>query len=244
MYEWLFLYFRILKKMFFEKWKNGKSKSQKSRKSQKNYSEFSYFRVLDFSLWSKSKTRIWDSWKKISEIFKISEFLTWPEKIYRNRAKEKISIIHDQLPHKDRKGQCSKISWTLPIMWYQYLLGTFSASFPWLLAMKFYFLFQIQCLAFRLCSSMIVFYTSLEVVKLDFLENKIRYVRCIFANFIVTFETKSKLMFKKKNGVMCILETQSVTLFFSYFYYPHKLESGNTYGKQLLYIMTCIHREK
>ena len=101
-----------------------------------------------------------------------------------------------------------------------------------------------QCLAFRLCSSMIVFYTSLEVVKLDFLENKIRYVRCIFANFIVTFETKSKLMFKKKNGVMCILETQSVTLFFSYFYYPHKLESGNTYGKQLLYIMTCIHREK
>ena len=45
-------------------------------------------------------------------------------------------------------------------------------------------------LAFRLCSSMIIlFYTSLEVIKLAFLENKSRYVCCIFANF--TFETKS-----------------------------------------------------
>ena len=46
------------------------------------------------------------------------------------------------------------------------------------------------CLAFRLCSSMIVFYTSLEIIKLAFLENKSRYVCCIF-NFIFTFETKS-----------------------------------------------------
>ena len=47
------------------------------------------------------------------------------------------------------------------------------------------------CLTFCLCSSMIAFYTSLEVIKLAFLENKSRYVCCIFANFIFTFETKS-----------------------------------------------------
>ena len=47
------------------------------------------------------------------------------------------------------------------------------------------------CLAFLLCSSKIVFYTSLEVIKLAFLENKSRYVCCIFANFIFAFETKS-----------------------------------------------------
>ena len=47
------------------------------------------------------------------------------------------------------------------------------------------------CLVFRLCCSMIVFYTRLEVIKLAFLENKSRYVCCIFANFIFTLETKS-----------------------------------------------------
>ena len=41
---------------------------------------------------------------------------------------------------------------------------------------------------------------------------------------------------------MCIIQTQPVTLFFLYFYYPHELESGNTYNKKL-YIMTCTHRE-
>ena len=36
----------------------------------------------------------------------------------------------------------------------------------------------------------------------------------------------------EKNGVMCILQTQSVTFFFFlYFDYPHELESGNTYDK-------------
>ena len=84
MYERLFLYFRILKKTFFEKWKNGKLKTrkgQKSWKSWKNYSEFSYFQVSDFALQPKSKTRIWNYWKKISEIFEISEvseIWTWP----------------------------------------------------------------------------------------------------------------------------------------------------------------------
>ena len=36
-----------------------------------------------------------------------------------------------------------------------------------------------------------ILYTSLEVIKLIFLEGKSRYVCCIFANFIFTFETKS-----------------------------------------------------
>ena len=47
------------------------------------------------------------------------------------------------------------------------------------------------CLAFRLCSSMIVFYTSLKVIKLAFLKKKSRYICCTFANFIFTFETKN-----------------------------------------------------
>ena len=47
------------------------------------------------------------------------------------------------------------------------------------------------CSAFRLCPSIIVFYTSLEVIKLAFLEYKSIYVCCIFPNFIFTFETKS-----------------------------------------------------
>ena len=43
----------------------------------------------------------------------------------------------------------------------------------------FYISYSLR-LAFRLCSSMIVFYTSLAVIKLSFLENKSRYVYCIF----------------------------------------------------------------
>ena len=31
---------------------------------------------------------------------------------------------------------------------------------------------------------------------------------------------------------MCILQTQSVTLFLLYFYYPHELENANTYNKE------------
>ena len=43
------------------------------------------------------------------------------EKIHRNCIKKKMSITHGQLPHKNRKGQCPKINWTVPIMWYQSL---------------------------------------------------------------------------------------------------------------------------
>ena len=38
-------------------------------------------------------------------------------------------------------------------------------------------------------------------------------------------------MFEKNRVMICILQTQSVTLFFLYFYYPQELESGNTYKK-------------
>ena len=62
MYERLFLYFRILKNNYF-------LKNEKSRKSRKNYSEFS---TLPYS-----QSRIWNSWKKISEISGGSEFSTW-----------------------------------------------------------------------------------------------------------------------------------------------------------------------
>ena len=66
------------------------------------------------------------------------------EKIHRNRTKEKMSITHNQLPHKDGKGQCPKFNWTVPIIWYQYFPGTFNASLPWLLTMKFCFIFHIH----------------------------------------------------------------------------------------------------
>ena len=78
---------------------------------------------------------------------------------------------------------------------------------------------------------MIVFYTSLEVIKLTFVENKSRYNCCVFANFIFTLETKGSTMFEK-NKVMCILQTQSVTLYFLNFYYPQKLEGGKTFNKE------------
>ena len=54
-----------------------------------------------------------------------------------------------------------------------------------------YFIFIVLSFSFLLFSSIIVFYTSLEVIKLAFLENKSRSVCCIFANFILPFETKS-----------------------------------------------------
>ena len=66
------------------------------------------------------------------------------EKIHMNWTKENMSITQGQLQLKDRKRPCPKINWIVPIMWYQYLLGTFNASLPWLLPMKFYFIFHIH----------------------------------------------------------------------------------------------------
>ena len=77
------------------------------------------------------------------------------------------------------------------------------------------------CLAFRLCSSIIVFYTSLEVIKLAFLEIKVD----MFVVYSLTSHSHLKQKITqclKKNRVMYILETQSVTLFFLYFCYPRE----------------------
>ena len=60
------------------------------------------------------------------------------------------------------------------------------------------------CLTFRLCSSMIVFYTSLEVIKLAFLKNKVD----IFAVYLLTSYSHLKQKINqclKKNRVVCIL---------------------------------------
>ena len=88
------------------------------------------------------------------------------------------------------------------------------------------------CLAFCLCSSMIVFYTSLEVIKLAFLQNKSRYVCYMFVITSYSHLKQKVNQCLEKNRVMCILQTQSVTLFSLYSYYPHELESGNTYNKE------------
>ena len=67
------------------------------------------------------------------------------EKIHRNPTREKISNTHGQLPHKGRNRQCPKINWTVPVIWYQYLLQTCNANLPWLLTMKLYFIFHFHC---------------------------------------------------------------------------------------------------
>ena len=103
-----------------------------------------------------------------------------------------MPITHGQLPHRDRKGQCPQNQLNSA----NHVVSVFSGNIQCKFAMVAYneILFYISyslCLAFRLCSSIIVFYINLEVIKLAFLENDSRYVCCIFVNFIVTFETKS-----------------------------------------------------
>ena len=118
-----------------------------------------------------------------------------------------------------------------------HLVSVFSGNIQCEFAMTAYneILFYISysfCLAFRLCFSMIVFYASLQAIKLSFLENKSRYVCCIFAITSYLHLTQKVNQFLKKKRVICILQTQSVTLFFIYFHYPHELESGNSYNKE------------
>ena len=84
-----------------------------------------------------------------------------------------ISITHGQVPIKDRKGQCSKSteqcqSCGISICQEHSMQVVMSACNEIL----FYISYSL-CLAFRLCSSIIVFYTSLEVIKLAFLEIKV-----------------------------------------------------------------------
>ena len=102
-----------------------------------------------------------------------------------------ISITHGQVPIKDRKGQCLKSTEQCQSCGISICQ---EHSMQVVMAVCNEILFYISyslCLAFRLCCSMIVFYTSIEFIKLSILENKIRYVCCIFANFIFIFETKS-----------------------------------------------------
>ena len=113
------------------------------------------------------------------------------ENIHWNQTKENMPIKHGQLPHKDRIGQFSNINWTVSTMWYcicrEHSMRVCLGYLQW----NFVLDFIIIVLTFRLCSSLIVFYTRSEVIKLAFLEDKSRCVCCIFANFIFTFETKS-----------------------------------------------------
>ena len=67
MYGRLFLYSRILK-IFF--WKMKKWQIENLEKSEILEITEKLFRVFDFALQPKSETRIWNSWKKISQGFR------------------------------------------------------------------------------------------------------------------------------------------------------------------------------
>ena len=55
----LFLYLRILREIFFEKWKNGIPEIRKSQKSQKNYSNFRDFRDFrDFWVFERANVNL------------------------------------------------------------------------------------------------------------------------------------------------------------------------------------------
>ena len=56
----------------------------------------------------------------------------------------------------------------------------------------FYILYSL-CLTFRLCCSMIAFYTSSEVIKLAFLGNESRFVSSIFTIFTTYSYLKQKV---------------------------------------------------
>ena len=112
-------------------------------------------------------------------------------KIHKNGTKEKIPITHDQLSHKDRKRAMPKNQLNSS----NNMVSIFAVNIQCQFAMVayneiFFYISYSLCLTFRFCSSMIVFYTSLEVIKLAFLQNKRRYVGCNLANFIFTFERK------------------------------------------------------
>ena len=79
----------------------------------------------------------------------------------------------------------------------------------------FYISYSLR-LAFRLCSSMIGFYTSLEVIKLTFLENESRYI-CLYSLASYSHLKQKVNQCFQKNRVMRILQTQLLTLFFLIF---------------------------
>ena len=117
-----------------------------------------HFHMTSAGIWQRfwlihmCKKEVWMDWHAVEnkDVSRNSAFIRLTstdnrEKIHRNWTKEKISITHGQLPHKDRKGRCPEIKLTVLIIWNQYLLATFNASFPCLLSMKFYFIFHIYC---------------------------------------------------------------------------------------------------
>ena len=81
--ERLFVYFRKVKKQFFEKWKSDKSKtlkSWKSRKSRKNYSNLCYFWVFNFAPQPNRKLGSVNLEKKFPRFSGFPRFPTfWPD---------------------------------------------------------------------------------------------------------------------------------------------------------------------
>ena len=143
--ERLFLYFRILKKFFFEKWTNGKSKARKNWKSQeflisefsilpysqnrnvgfknlgRNFRDFRGFRVFDLTILSASfegrlNFEIFFFW------FSCSPWnLEWVFLLY---------LFH--LIHSSLLEYCSVLPvYGLPVSWLQSILLCFRPMFSW-----------------------------------------------------------------------------------------------------------------
>ena len=62
-----------------KKWQMENSEKSEILEISEKLFRLSFFRVFDFALQPKSKTRIKSSRKKISEISEVSKFSTWPK---------------------------------------------------------------------------------------------------------------------------------------------------------------------
>ena len=82
-------------------------------------------------------------------------------------------------------------------------------------------------LSFLLMLQCVVFYVSLEVINFPLVKIKVDMFVVYSLNSYSHLKQKINQYLKKKNRVMCILQTQSVTSFFLYFYCLHQLESAN-----------------
>ena len=101
------------------------------------------------------------------------EVYHWLNKVFSNRNGS-WSVYHRSVYHNTQNQLNSA----------NHVVSVFAGNIQWEFSMVafneilFYISYSLR-LAFRLCSSMILFYTSLAVIKLAFLENKSRYVYCI-----------------------------------------------------------------
>ena len=130
------------------------------------------------------------------DIFWNSIFSRWAstkstEKIQRNRTKEDVNytwIIATKWQKRTMPpNQLNNVNHVISVF-----VGNIQCGFALVAYNEIFFYISYSfCLAFCLCSGLIVFNTSLEVIKLAFFESKSGYVCWIFANFIFTFETKS-----------------------------------------------------